>query len=129
MKRYETSEFCTVCGYCYGLHKYDDDACPAGLPEGDGWAKTTFSPKSKAYTVIEKFSDNGEHSHFDLINAAGETVWSGSGQPSPQEESQVDSDWMDVCVTTHAIETQGIGSVIRKLKEQWSITRKQRTNQ
>lgn len=130
MRRYETSEVCTVCGCSYGFHHWDDDACPAGPKENDGWAKTVFSPKSKSYTVVEKFADNGEHSHFDLINAAGETVWSESGQPSPQEESFLKQNeiWLEVIQMLQP-DPNFIDGFLAELHKDFTITRKQPTNQ
>jgi hypothetical protein len=35
-------------------------------------------------TIVERYADNGEHSHYDLINSdTGETLWSEPEDPIP----------------------------------------------
>lgn len=47
--------------------------------------------------------------------------------PIHKSESQEDtfSTWMDVCVLTHAIETEGVTKVIQRLQKHFTIQRKQ----
>jgi hypothetical protein len=36
--------------------------------------------------IIERFADNGEHSHWQLVNSEGEILW--SEDPTPQRNDK-----------------------------------------
>lgn len=73
--------------------------------------------------LIEKFTDNGEHSHYELIDNNGKILWPIPQESSEEEQDQIVSEFFN-WITSEEVEELTDERVIEQVKSKFTITRK-----